>query len=1465
MPKLRSVRVVNAQFNEGKGLYQDFRMPFYGRNATFELGNGMGKSVLMMLILQCVLPNTSLDKNKPFKDMFTGGNRNRTTHVLAEWELDEFVEGKKYLLTGFCAKRKSDQEDEGGSDEIKYFSYLHLYREQNDLDIEKIPLCREEGSHFSTQDYSETRKMLREKAKAGYDIWIADTRQEYLERLKRYYLIESEWTLIKRINRQENYLKTHFQNFRNSRALVEDLLIKMIDGCLRDRRRLKFNDEKEDSNEKTLADALYQSQEKLQQLQEEQARLHEYERLHDEITTLQAANEHLLRSYQAYEKEKESAASQYVAYEAAIIQKDAENKELQERIFKKQVTFQNLGFEIEKTELKILNIKLNLSNQKLEQAEAERRNHEQTFNLVKHRANFARAVNKYLSIREREAEIQEREEVIRKMEEEHQVVFDRIRPLGKTLHTLISVEKESVRNALETGQSQAKATNEDIMQLQQNLGGVKNRKEDIDKSIAELKRQADELETKEIDLIKWHEKCPKVSSGFFPTEQIEATKKRLAAEKEQYRTIDVKIREMERRLSTNEALETELEKRIGDMNRAIEIIQQEIADFTNEEDSALQIVHAYEMDEVGSCAAHLKGEVRRMHEMLAGFNNRRKSLAQDKESADKYGVALSREYLDALERLQEKYHTAMSGAEYLKGIHEDERKESLNNAPWLPKAVLLLKGDFEAIVRNPKILPALVQDAEIIITSLDYLRERRPLSLGDVFIPSRTPEQLLAALASDRAAERLGQKIIAIDEEIRKANEVLEAIMHDSEILQRFVSRYPAGFGSEKENNLQEYLHQKNDDAARIATLRNQIGEDRSALPLAKDEYAGQEEKIGLYEKKLTLLTELNRVAVEKERTLSNLEQEQRKSVEASTTQRHIEAEIQRYEFEFRRLEEANNQMKERLRKIEQEISEYEPYENEEISLLTDMAIDSLRNEFRAARQVVEKVAVSKERYEKDNARDRRQIEEYQTDISHYRITIEEIEAEDPQERNSSEYIREVDKDVQDAEGLLAGADGRYREIQDEHHLLSQDMERAEREYNTQVPEAYIRDPDIIDSEPLEAERKRLDAGRHALEAEIMQLDSTCRVGEQELEGLVTEYKGYEMLDSTHHFARTDVVHASDLIGYRIFQDKLAAAVKSTVGQKDRFSAAKDQFFRNAGEIDVPHYLIDTVRGKIRTADSAGEASSIQRGLEGYAADVASSIEMNRVQIEGLREVETKIVDQALGMAIRYRDYLMMIPGVSKIEINGRPREMLQINFDDCNHREEVARGEMHRYIQNLTASIHAGTLARGELEKALAPGQLVGRVMDMDRIRVKIRKIDIDAYPLQLWDKIKASEGQENTMYIILLVVLMSTIRALVIGRPDQNAAKVLFVDNPFGSTGSYYLWEKIWSILERNNVQMICSGHKIDAKVREFFPISYLLTDEISAGGRMRIGIRFIGAGKDLDRFERQKRGEILAWTEN
>ena len=1464
MPKLQSVRVINAQFNEGKGIYQDFRMPFYGRNATYELGNGMGKSVLLMLILQCVLPNASLDSSKPFRDMFAGGDRNRTTHVLAEWELDEVVDGKKYLLTGFCAKRKSDQEDEGESGEIEYFSYLHLYSGPNDLDIVKIPLCREEGTDFFTLDFSETKKMLREKAKAGYDIWIADTRQRYLERLKSYYLIESEWELIKLINRQESYLKTHFHSFRSSRAFVEDLLIKMINRCLLDRRRLKFHDGDDDPGEKAIAAALYQSQEKLRQLQEEQARLHEYERLQSEITSLLDANDHLLRSYNAYEETKQRSASQYVAYIAAIARKEGEGRHLQEQIDKKQAACEDVRLEAEKIKLKIQNVHLNLSRLRLERAEVEKLEHERAVATLRHQANFARAVNKYLSIEERGAGIREREEIMRTMEEEHQVIFARIRPLGKTLHTIVAAEMDRINEVFLQGQNRAKKIYDEIMRLQQNLGGIKGRGEETEKRIAQLEQESTDLEARERDLLRQHERCPKVSAWFSRLDQIKTTTEQIVIEREHYSRFDEEIREIEQRISANEALEPELKAGIMGLDRAIGDLRKEIDSFMNERGPALQIADAYGMDDIKVCAGHLRDRAERLRDELAGCRNRRDDFIRELESAEKYGVALNREFLDAFEKLREKYPAAISGAEHLKVISEDERRVCLINAPWLMKAVLLLRGDFEAIVRNPATLPAPVQDAAIVITSIDHLRERRPLSLGDVYITSRVPEQSLTALDSDRAAEHLRREIKAVNEEIKRSEEALEAITRDLGIIHRFIGRYPPEFEQEKEAVLGEYLRRKSENVARFDAIQSQLREDRSALPRARTDQMEQKKTIVLFERKLDLLNALTRITEEREKIHNNLQQERRNDEEIAALQRQTETAIGQRDSEYRRQKENNDQMRESLRKMEQEISDYEPYANEDVAILPDTDIDHLRSEYRGARKVVEKDVRSRENYERENARDRKQIENDQNDIASYRISLEEIRAEDPQEYYSSEYIQEVNRDIEGAERFLEEAADRYVQIVSAHHLLSLEMARAEEEFGIRAAEAYSRDPDLVDPEPLEVDRKGLDAEILTLKGELARLDAIYREGKTELESLTGECRGYEMLDGAHHFIRKDAVPAPELIGYLHFQRELAAAVRGTMKQKERFGTAKDLFFRNVDEINIPRYFIEAARGKVRIAESVNEAVFVQRSLEEYDTTVTGWIEMVQVQVEGLLEVETKIVDQALGMAVNYRDNLMMIPRLSKIEIDGRLREMLQINFEDCKYRDEVCRGEMHRYIQDLTARIQAGTLTREELEKALAPGQLVGRVIDMDRIRVKIRKIDIGTYPFQLWEKIKASEGQENTMHIILLVVLISAIRAIVTGRPDQNTAKVLIVDNPFGSTGSYYLWEKIWSILDHNNVQMICSGHKIDAKVREFFPISYLLTDEVSAGGRMRINTRFIGAGRDLDRQERQKRGEILAWVE-
>ena len=104
MPHMNRIRVVNVAFNDAKSFFDDLRMSLAGKSTTYDLENGGGKTVLLMMLLQTVIPNTSLREDKPLKNIFIGG-KDRTSHVLVEWLLDEGMR-YKYMLTGFCARKK---------------------------------------------------------------------------------------------------------------------------------------------------------------------------------------------------------------------------------------------------------------------------------------------------------------------------------------------------------------------------------------------------------------------------------------------------------------------------------------------------------------------------------------------------------------------------------------------------------------------------------------------------------------------------------------------------------------------------------------------------------------------------------------------------------------------------------------------------------------------------------------------------------------------------------------------------------------------------------------------------------------------------------------------------------------------------------------------------------------------------------------------------------------------------------------------------------------------------------------------------------------------------------------------------------------------------------------------------------------------------------------------------------------
>ena len=77
MPQINRIRVNNVKYNFGTQVYDDFVMRFNCQNTIYDLANGGGKSLLMLLLMQNMLPNCTLLRS--FSD------REAVIHVFILW------------------------------------------------------------------------------------------------------------------------------------------------------------------------------------------------------------------------------------------------------------------------------------------------------------------------------------------------------------------------------------------------------------------------------------------------------------------------------------------------------------------------------------------------------------------------------------------------------------------------------------------------------------------------------------------------------------------------------------------------------------------------------------------------------------------------------------------------------------------------------------------------------------------------------------------------------------------------------------------------------------------------------------------------------------------------------------------------------------------------------------------------------------------------------------------------------------------------------------------------------------------------------------------------------------------------------------------------------------------------------------------------------------------------------------
>ncbi len=776
MPKLRNLRIINAQFNDGHNIYEDFHMPFHGFNTTFELVNGGGKSVLFMLLMQCILPKAALTKDHPFTDMFRGGDLNRTTHVLAEWELEKSISNKKYLLTGFCAKRKIAQDDDSRTDEIQSFNYLYNYNKSNNFDIASIPLCNYEDKAFVVKDYSKTLSMLKEKS-VEYDIRITEKKKEYQEWLKLYSLLESEWNLIREINKGENHLKPHFANYKTSRNLIDGLLIKTIEECLKDRERLNYGEKVDESS--TIADALYKSQEALKKLQEEQDTLINFEKLLSEVGNLSKANGHLIDAFESYRDGKNHAASQFNAYEASIQKNEKEIQEIINRLNDADLFHKNVSRSIEKIFLDIANVHVNQAKKLKDQYDRELAPLEIEINEQNHFLKFSKAVNKYLLLKGKEAIIYENEKILVNKKESRRDLFDKLNPLGKSLFDRVSYEITQLKDRKISDEKSMKDVEAKISSKLKEIGG-KQKQISLNKtSIDKLNGQISKIIGEHDELSNQNKTYPQISASLFIEDKIESLTKYLIQLANEKQKLSDAIDELKDQISQKNLEENELKTRISFDGESINRVKNEFEEFQSRKEKTQNILGVYEKNTLEFCLIFLETEIQKFSDNLNIHKNKHNELNQQLDSIQQYGYSLDEPFIRSLKIMGERYPQSVSGAEYLKELPEEKRMRFLTLFHGFQKQSSFSTNFLMKLLELPSLLPVEIQDVAPLIVNLDILRSNRSITLGDIFIPHREREFLKDVFARDKTISRIQKELAHVSDNVTKIESSIHTFAQD--------------------------------------------------------------------------------------------------------------------------------------------------------------------------------------------------------------------------------------------------------------------------------------------------------------------------------------------------------------------------------------------------------------------------------------------------------------------------------------------------------------------------------------------------------------------------------------------------------------------------------------------------------------------------------------------------------------
>lgn len=1440
MPSINRIRVNNVKYNFGTQFYDDFTMRLYGKNTLYDLANGGGKSVLMLLLLQNMIPNCTLDEKQPIEKLFRTGNGNTTIHSLVEWKLEDGSnsEGYRYMTTGFCARKAKESEEASAGEQkdvasIEYFNYCIFYREFNKNDIINLPLVKD-GERISFQGLKSYLKELPHKD-MSLDVKVFERKGEYQRFISGFGIHESQWEIIRGINKTEGHVRTYFENnYKTTRKVVEDLLIEEII-----EKAYMVKTERDEEGSDSMAKMLMDIKEQLTVLAQKKKDISLYDHQIELIELLSDKVASFMDIYQEQDKLSKLIANICVTGEEFAKQDEQRMEELarikdEKRAQKNKQREKKECLKVSKDKRQIEQLKSEVSAYEKKLKEQNDRLNELTTDL-----NLKESINEYLEYIEDRKKYYQLDAVIKNMmsessfdEETMYTYAYNIKMRLDVMLTDIRSNIQAISDSIEEEKSKKKYREKMLHESKISLAVAQNEKKNAEEEIVTIseKLSAVRMSMNNIKFAKLEQQMMEI------TEEFDLINEAISNAREAIDNYNSLVQEERQSLMKLEVEKAENDEFISKMS----VKEQEFNEASEKLNNIKSIYGASEVSNLPELiTSRITQAILDIHKLKDSVKESQKKVNRLKEGRI---IAVSKAAATVIDYIETRHGiTAMYGMDYLSALEVDDKRALLDANPDLPYGVVV--KDFDTIREDQNISSVDTGECFVNIYDMDNLEEKAIRSGENVFTVRASREYLTSEDTVEKLIESEEMSLKEYEQQLEMREEMLETYHLDHEFVLRLSDSEFLNAGK----ILSDAKQKKRDIDEQIEASKDKLKDYQSGLRKENETIKDKQqelEKCLADKNKLFTIEQLTDVIKKQEDIvekcnldIARLEETVEKFTNEANDENKtvVEAEARIKELSKKELELENewNTYYKSYYNIDQEY-EILTLSDDEIKARFIAGIEAGKNDAKAIedkRMVMDTIKIAMDRSLKSI--DKRgvsidKLREYESSQYLYQSDDSVLEACRANISDTKDQISECEKKLKDKISALNRLEG--------------SVEYAIRN----IMDAFGQYVESNDS--LSEIVTNLENGEELL----IRLEKEAKACEEEYKVYLRQ-QGYmiELYKDVKRIVTTNEISLDNAKPIDEDKEKLREIFEENLLKFDKVNKnldrAKNELLKFKGttattldQMEV-YELAATIRDDVVIPIDYDNAKALMENLKSIADYIR--LEKDRI-LKSLVDMETikeNFEEQCLQRCLDVRTELDKLPKLSRIIADDEPIQMVGLTVPYV--KDEFLKQRMSEYIDKVVSQADDYQNDKDRIKfirNSLALKKLFGVIVtDMNAIKLNLYKRErIREQSRYLkYEEAVGSTGQSQGIYIQFLVSIINYISGMYqVGNEDVRT-KTIFIDNPFGAAKDVYIWEPIFALLKANNVQLIVPARGATPAITGRFDVNYILGQQMSGGKQLTV----------------------------